>query len=77
MMVSRIKELKAEKNELHNEKKRLKADKEKSKQQLKAMNAQPSFMPHALAIHVAFAAAQGQAIGNKLVPFIDYPRVAM
>ncbi|XVF77653.1 hypothetical protein PTKIN_Ptkin14bG0064500 [Pterospermum kingtungense] len=73
----RIKELKAEKNELRDEKQRLKAEKEKLEQQLKAMNTQPSFMAPAPAIPAAFAAAQGQAPGNKLVPFISYPGVAM
>ncbi|XVF34092.1 hypothetical protein REPUB_Repub18cG0027500 [Reevesia pubescens] len=73
----RIKELKAEKNELRDEKQRLKAEKEKLEQQLKAMNGQPSFMPPAPAIPAAFAAAQGQAHGNKLIPFISYPGVAM
>ncbi|KAH1121041.1 hypothetical protein J1N35_004201 [Gossypium stocksii] len=74
----RIKELKAEKNELRDEKQRLKAEKERLEQQLKAMNAQPSFMPPAPpAIPAAFAAAPGQAPGNKLVPLIGYPGVAM
>ncbi|KAK8507368.1 hypothetical protein V6N13_141389 [Hibiscus sabdariffa] len=73
----RIKELKAEKNELRDEKQRLKIEKEKLEQQLKTMNAQPSFMPPAPAFPAAFAAAQGQAPGNKLVPFIGYPGVAM
>ncbi|OMO80564.1 hypothetical protein CCACVL1_12908 [Corchorus capsularis] len=73
----RIKELKAEKNELRDEKQRLKAEKERLEQQLKVMNAQPSFMAPAPAIPAAFAAAQGQAPGNKLVPFIGYPGVAM
>ncbi|KAJ0044402.1 hypothetical protein Pint_04306 [Pistacia integerrima] len=74
----KIKELKAslaEKNELRDEKQRLKAEKEKLEQQLKAMNTQPSFLPPP-AIPAAFA-AQGQAPGNKLVPFISYPGVAM
>ncbi|TYI96554.1 hypothetical protein E1A91_D01G080900v1 [Gossypium mustelinum] len=74
----RIKELKSEKNELRDEKQRLKAEKERLEQQLKAMNAQPSFMPPAPpAIPAAFAAAPGQAPGNKLVPLIGYPGVAM
>ncbi|KAH7544296.1 hypothetical protein ACOSP7_030559 [Xanthoceras sorbifolium] len=72
----KIKELKAEKNELRDEKQRLKAEKEKLEQQLKAMNTQPSFLPPPPAIPAAFA-AQGQAPGNKLVPFISYPGVAM
>ncbi|KAA8524569.1 hypothetical protein F0562_010992 [Nyssa sinensis] len=72
----KIKELKAEKNELRDEKQRLKADKEKLEQQVQAMSAQPSFMPHPSAVPAAFA-AQDQAAGNKLLPFIGYPGVAM
>ncbi|TKY48987.1 Transcription factor ILR3 [Spatholobus suberectus] len=70
----KIKELKAEKNELRDEKQRLKAEKEKLELQVKSMNAQPAFLPPA--IPAAFA-PQGQAPGNKLVPFISYPGVAM
>lgn len=70
----KIKELKAEKNELRDEKQRLKVEKEKLEQQLKAMNAQPAFLPHPPTIPYA---AQAQAGGNKLVPFIGYPGVAM
>lgn len=51
-------------------------EKEKLEQQLKSVNAQPGFLPHPPAIPAAFA-AQGQAPGNKLVPFIGYPGVAM
>lgn len=72
----KIKELKVEKNELRDEKQRLKAEKEKLEQQLKSMNAPPSFLPTPTALPAAFA-AQGQAHGNKLVPFISYPGVAM
>ncbi|KAJ9153710.1 hypothetical protein P3X46_027124 [Hevea brasiliensis] len=72
----KIKELKAEKNELRDEKHRLKAEKDKLEQQLKALNAQPSFLPPPPAIPATFA-TQGQAPGNKLVPFIGYPGVAM
>lgn len=39
------------------------------------MNPQPRFMPPA--IPAAAFAAQGQAPGNKLVPIISYPGVAM
>ncbi|KAK8633480.1 hypothetical protein V6N13_014325 [Hibiscus sabdariffa] len=73
----RVKELKAEKNELRDEKQRLKSEKEKLELQLKAMNMQPSFMPPAPAIPAAFATTQGEVPGNKLVPFIGYPGVAM
>ncbi|KAJ8747503.1 hypothetical protein K2173_009240 [Erythroxylum novogranatense] len=72
----KIKELKAEKNELRDEKQRLKSEKEKLEQQLKAINTQPSFMPPPPAIPATFT-SQGQAPGNKLVPFISYPGVAM
>ncbi|KAJ6966623.1 transcription factor ILR3-like [Populus alba x Populus x berolinensis] len=72
----KIKELKAEKIELRDEKQRLKAEKEKLEHQLKAMSSQPSFMPAPPAIPAAFA-TQGQAPGNKLMPFIGYPGVAM
>ncbi|KAK7401896.1 hypothetical protein VNO78_13745 [Psophocarpus tetragonolobus] len=71
----KIKELKAEKNELRDEKQRLKAEKEKLEMQVKSMNAQPAFLPPP-AIPAAFA-PQAQAPGNKLVPFIGYPGVAM
>ncbi|KAG9159576.1 hypothetical protein Leryth_013566 [Lithospermum erythrorhizon] len=70
----KIKELKTEKNELREEKWRLKDEKEKLEQQLKTMNAQPSFTHPAMP--TAFA-PQGQAAGNKLVPVISYPGVAM
>ncbi|KAF9666927.1 hypothetical protein SADUNF_Sadunf16G0279600 [Salix dunnii] len=74
----KIKELKAEKIELRDEKQRLKVEKEKLEQQLKAMSSQPSFMPAPPAIPAAFATqGQGQALGNKLMPFIGYPGVAM
>ncbi|KAE8662299.1 Transcription factor ILR3 [Hibiscus syriacus] len=66
---AKIKELKAEKNELHDEKQRLKADKEKLEQQLKAMSAGPGLLPA--------VSAQGQAAGNKLMPVIGFPSVAM
>nr|WIE96185.1 basic helix-loop-helix transcription factor [Loropetalum chinense var. rubrum] len=72
----KIKELKAEKNELRDEKQRLKAEKEKLEQQLKTMNTQPGFLPPPPTMPAAFA-AQAQAGGNKLVPFISYPGVAM
>lgn len=66
-----------EKNELRDEKQRLKGEKEKLEQQLKTINVQPSFLPPPPAIPAAYAAAQGHAPGNKLVPIISYPGVAM
>ncbi|KAL2476217.1 Transcription factor ILR3 [Abeliophyllum distichum] len=72
----KIKELKSEKNDLRDEKQRLKAQKEKLEQQLNTMNVQPGFLPTPHAIPAAFA-APGQAPGNKLVPIISYPGVAM
>ncbi|KAG5551125.1 hypothetical protein RHGRI_009521 [Rhododendron griersonianum] len=73
----KIKELKAEKIELRDEKQRLKAEKERLEQQLKTMNAQPRFLPPPPAIPAAAFAAPGQAAGNKMVPIISYPGVAM
>ncbi|OMO60175.1 hypothetical protein CCACVL1_24342 [Corchorus capsularis] len=72
----KIKELKAEKNELRDEKQRLKVEKEKMEQQVKAMSARPGFLPHPSPMPAAFA-AQGQAAGNKLMPYIGFPGVAM
>ncbi|KAL6999394.1 Transcription factor ilr3 [Sarracenia purpurea var. burkii] len=72
----KIKELKAEKNELRDEKQRLKAEKERLEQQLKTMNSQPGFLPPPPAIPAAFA-TQGQTAGNKFVPIVSYPGVAM
>ncbi|XP_024967344.1 transcription factor ILR3 [Cynara cardunculus var. scolymus] len=69
----KIKELKAEKNELRDEKQRLKMEKDKLEQQANTMNAQPSFM----APPPAAAFARSQAVGNKLVPVISYPGMAM
>lgn len=66
----------AEKNELRDEKLRLKVEKEKLEQQVKAINAQPGYLPHPSAMPAAFA-AQAQTPGNKLMPFIGYPGVAM
>ncbi|EPS70109.1 hypothetical protein M569_04652 [Genlisea aurea] len=71
----KIKELKAEKSELREEKQRLKVEKENLEYKLKTMP-QPNFMPAPAAIPAAFA-AQNQAGGEKLVPVISYPGVAM
>ncbi|KAD5507673.1 hypothetical protein R6Q59_031539 [Mikania micrantha] len=70
----KIKELKYEKNELRDEKLMLKTEKEKLEQQVNSMNTQPSFMA---AYPSAIPVTQGQAMGNKLVPVISYPGMAM
>ncbi|KAD4981844.1 hypothetical protein E3N88_18515 [Mikania micrantha] len=73
----KIKELKAEKNELRDEKHRLKVEKDKLEQQVKLVNGgQPGYMAHPTTMQAAFA-ARDQAVGNKLMPFVSYPSVAM
>ncbi|KAI4366129.1 hypothetical protein MLD38_022047 [Melastoma candidum] len=72
----KIKEVKVEKNELRDEKQRLKSEKERLEDRLKALTTQTSFMPPPSAIPAMFA-PQVQAPGNKLVPLIRYPGVAM
>ncbi|KAK9689074.1 hypothetical protein RND81_09G033700 [Saponaria officinalis] len=72
----KIKELKSEKNELRDEKQRLKAEKEKLEQQLKTVNAQPSYLPAHTPMPAGFG-PPAQAPGGKLVPFMGYPGVAM
>ncbi|KAJ8568792.1 hypothetical protein K7X08_032423 [Anisodus acutangulus] len=73
----KIRELKAEKNELRDEKQRLKEEKENLEQQVKSLASKPGFLSHPSAMGDAFT-AQGQvAAGNKLMPFIGYPSVAM
>ncbi|KAG4212901.1 hypothetical protein ERO13_A01G013500v2 [Gossypium hirsutum] len=73
---AKIKELKAEKNELRDEKQRLKAEKEQLEQQVKAMSAQPGFLTQPPSISAALA-AQRQAAGNKLMPVMGFPSLAM
>ncbi|XP_019070537.1 transcription factor ILR3 isoform X2 [Solanum lycopersicum] len=73
----KIKELKAEKNELRDEKQRLKEEKDNLEQQVKSLASKAGFLSHPSAMGAAFT-AQGQvAAGNKLMPFIGYPSVAM
>lgn len=72
----KIKDLKAEKNEHRDEKNKLKAEKEKLEQQVKSLIAQPSFPSPASLLEAAFA-AKAQSAGNKLMPLIGYPGVAM
>lgn len=65
-----------EKNEIRDEKTRLKAEKENLEQQIKAMMTMPpGFMAHPATIH-AFA-AQCEAAKNKTVPIPGYPGLAM
>ncbi|KAG6528663.1 transcription factor ILR3-like [Zingiber officinale] len=74
----KIKELKDEKNELRDEKQRLKAEKESLEQQVKILNAIPSYVPQPPMVPSPFA-AQGQAPpGHKLmVPIIGFPGFPM
>ncbi|KAJ7946849.1 transcription factor ILR3 [Quillaja saponaria] len=72
----RINELKTEKNELRDEKQRLKSEKDNLEHQVKALNSQPSFLPHPSAVPVPFS-VPGQVVGSKLVPFMGYPGVPM
>lgn len=65
----------AEKNELRDEKQKLKNEKESLEQQLKITNAPPAFFPPP-AMPASFV-APSQGPGNKLVPVISYPGVAM
>lgn len=71
-----------EKNELRDEKMKLKADKEKLEQQVKAISMAPSgFMPHPLAYHPAAApttfSPHVQAPSSKAAHFPAYPGMAM
>lgn len=68
-----------EKNELRDEKSRLKADKERLEQQVKAMTIPTGYMPHPAAIHAAAAAfaAQTQAASTKAAQMVAYPNMAM
>lgn len=67
--------LQSEKNELRDEKQRLKAEKESLEQQMKLLNAMPSYLPPLVPSHFA---AQGQPAGHKLmVPIIGYPGFPM
>ncbi|CAN4104826.1 unnamed protein product [Withania somnifera] len=73
----KIKELKAEKNELRDEKQRLKEEKENLEQQVKSLASKPGFLSHPSGMGAAFTALGQVAAGNKLMPFIGYPSVAM
>ena len=66
---------------MRDEKQRLKAKKEDLEQKVKSMNTQPNFMIPPPGIQAAYpaaiAAAQGQTMGNKFVPVVSYPGMAM
>lgn len=67
-----------EKNELREEKTRLKADKERLEQQVKALTIPSGYMPHPAAVHAAAAyAAQTQAASTKAAQMAAYPGMAM
>lgn len=68
-----------EKNELRDEKLRLKADKERLEQQVKSMTSPGGFMPHPAAIHAAAAAfaAQTQAASTKAAQMAGYAGLPM
>ncbi|KAK7832309.1 transcription factor ilr3 [Quercus suber] len=66
----------AEKNELRDEKQRLKVEKENLEKNVKALSTQPGYLPHPPAIPAPFS-APGQVVGSKLVPFMGYPGVSM
>ncbi|CAK7340646.1 unnamed protein product [Dovyalis caffra] len=66
----------AKKNELRDEKQRLKTEKENLERQVKALSASPTFLPHPPTIPAPFS-AQGQAVGSNPMPFVGYPRISM
>lgn len=69
--------MQVEKNELRDEKQRLRAEKEKLELQIKAFNTRAADIHHPPPTLSAAFTAQGQAAGNKLMPFIGYPGIAM
>lgn len=67
-----------EKNELRDEKIKLKTDKERLEQQLKAMNMAPAgYMPHPMVFHPAVFAPQGQTPATKSSSSPAFPSVPM
>ncbi|CAK9315596.1 unnamed protein product [Citrullus colocynthis] len=74
---AKIRELKVEKNELRDEKQRLRAEKENLELQIKAVNTRAADIQHPPPTLSAAFTAQGQVAGNKLMPFIGYPGIAM
>ncbi|PHU12011.1 hypothetical protein BC332_18941 [Capsicum chinense] len=77
LIKEKLMSIQAEKNELRDEKQRLKEEKENLEYQVKSLASKSGFLSHPSAMGAAFT-AQGQvAAGNKLMPFIGYPSVAM
>ncbi|KAJ0985769.1 hypothetical protein J5N97_004125 [Dioscorea zingiberensis] len=67
-----------EKNELRGEKIRLKADKEKLEQQLKAMDMPPAgYMPHSIVFQPAMFAPPGPTPATKASSSLAFPGVPM
>ncbi|XP_023765899.1 transcription factor ILR3 [Lactuca sativa] len=77
----KIKDLKSEKNELRDEKQRLKAEKEKLEEEVNMINSQPRFMGVSPGIPAGYPpqvqSASLASMGNKLVPVMSYPGMAM
>lgn len=69
--------MQVEKNELRDEKQRLRAEKEKLELQIRAVNTRAADVQHPPPTLSAAFTAQGQSAGNKLMPFIGYPGIAM
>ncbi|KAK9028676.1 hypothetical protein V6N11_025826 [Hibiscus sabdariffa] len=65
-----------EKNELREEKQRLKTEKDNLKWQVKALGSEPGFVPQAHAIATPFS-TPSQVVGCKLLPLVGYPGVSM
>ncbi|THU44051.1 hypothetical protein C4D60_Mb02t03290 [Musa balbisiana] len=63
----------AEKNELHDEKQKLKAEKESLEQRVKLLNARPSYLPHPPLAPSLFPTQSQAAAGHKLmVPIMGF-----
>lgn len=69
--------MQAEKNELRDEKQRLKSEKDNIERQVKAVNSQSGFLPRRPTLAATPFPAAGQVLGSKMVSFIGYPGVSM
>lgn len=68
--------IQAEKIGLHDEKQRLRQTKKNLEQQLQAINGQLGYPLYLSPVPMPFA-AQSQEVGNKSMPFISFPGIAM